>query len=83
MLREIGAGRLRGDALDRAARELLGVQASDWAFLDYTRQAGDYPLERALAHSLGVFEAIESGGEIEPAVRNLAPDLSTAPLLEP
>ncbi|MCO5327319.1 MAG: DUF1957 domain-containing protein [Solirubrobacterales bacterium] len=83
VLREIGAGRLRGDALDRAARELLGVQASDWAFLDYTRQAGDYPLERALAHSLGVFEAIESGGEIEPAVRNLAPDLSTAPLLEP
>lgn len=83
VLREIGAGKLRGDALRRAARELLAVQSSDWAFLDYTRQAGDYPLERALAHSLAAFEAIESDGEIEPGLRNLAPDLSTAPLLEP
>ena len=32
---------------ERAARELLAVQASDWAFLDCRRQAGDYPSERA------------------------------------
>ncbi len=83
VLREVGAGRLRGAALPRAARELLAVQASDWAFLDYTRQAGDYPLERVLDHSRALFEAIESGGEAEPALRNLAPDLSTSPLLEP
>ena len=83
VLREVGAGRLHGAALPRAARELLAVQASDWAFLDYTRQAGDYPLERAIDHSRALFEAIESGGEAEPALRNLAPDLSTSPLLEP
>lgn len=83
VLREVGAGRLHGDSLPRAARELLAVQASDWAFLDYTRQAGDYPLERALDHSRALFDAIESGGEAEPKLRNLAPDLSTSPLLEP
>ncbi len=83
VLREIGAGRLRGPALLRAARELLAVQSSDWAFLDYTRQAGDYPLERAVTHSRALFEAIESGDEADPALRNLAPDLSTSPLLEP
>lgn len=83
VLREVGAGRLRGPALARAARELLAVQSSDWAFLDYTRQAGDYPLERAIAHSRALFEAIESGERTDPALRNLAPDLSTSPLLEP
>ena len=36
------AGTLSDDALERAARELLAAQASDWAFLDYRRQAGDY-----------------------------------------
>ena len=83
VLREIDRGRLRGDALLRAARELLAVQSSDWAFLDYTRQAGDYPLGRAIDHSRAVFEAIDSTGGVEPAMRNLAPDLSPAPLLEP
>ncbi len=29
-------------AAERAARELLAVQASDWAFLDRRGQAGDY-----------------------------------------
>lgn len=83
VLREIGAGRLRGPGLLRAARELLAVQSSDWAFLDYTRQAGDYPFERALAHSEALFEAIESADGADPALRNLAPDLSPSPLLEP
>lgn len=83
VLREVGSGRLRGPGLLRAARELLAVQASDWAFLDYTRQAGDYPLERALAHSRELFEVIESSDEADPAMRSLAPDLSPSPLLEP
>ena len=35
-----------GRAAERAARELLALQASDWAFLDSRRQAGDYPWQR-------------------------------------
>ena len=83
VLRELASGRLRGEALDRAARELLAVQASDWAFLDYRRQAGDYPYQRVLDHSRALFESIESGKDTEPTLRNLAPDLRPAPLLEP
>jgi 1,4-alpha-glucan branching enzyme len=83
VLREIAAGRLRGRALRRAARELLATQASDWAFLDYRRQAGDYPFRRMVDHSRALFESIDSGEEVEPGMRNLAPDLSPAPLLEP
>ena len=45
---------------ERAARELIALQSSDWAFLDYGRQAGDYPFQRALGHSRALFEAIES-----------------------
>jgi 1,4-alpha-glucan branching enzyme len=82
-LRAIADGRLTGDALLRAARELLGAQASDWAFLDYTRQAGDYPYERSLGHSRAVYEAIDSPARQAPGLRNLAPDLSPSPLLEP
>ena len=83
VLREIASGRLRGDALLRAARELLAVQASDWAFLDYGRQAGDYPFGRLLGHSRALFEVLDSPDTAEPTLRNLAPDLSPAPLLEP
>ncbi len=83
ILREVGAGRLRGAALERAARELLAVQASDWAFLDYRKQAGDYPYSRVLSHSQALFEAINSPAGAEPAMRNLAPDLALAPLQEP
>lgn len=82
-LRAAASGRLRADALMRASRELLAAQSSDWAFLDSTRQAGDYPYERALLHSRALYEAIERPAEPSPALRNLAPDLSPAPLLEP
>jgi len=83
LLREIASGRLRGDGLERAARELMALQASDWAFLDYGRQAGDYPLGRVLGHSRALFEVIDSGPEGQVAMRGLAPDMSPAPLLEP
>ena len=76
-------GASAGPALVRAARELLAVQSSDWAFLDYRLQAGDYPFRRALDHSRALFESIDSGAGTVPAMRNLAPDLSSAPLLEP
>ena len=80
-----GAGRAHVDAAAaaRAARELLALQSSDWAFMDHRGQAGDYPYNRATAHAEALLEAIHSGGAVDPRVRNLAPDLSLAPLLEP
>jgi 1,4-alpha-glucan branching enzyme len=77
------AGGLRGPALERAARELLAAQASDWAFLDQRKQAGDYAYQRATDHSRALLEAIDSGRATEARLRSLAPDLSIAPLLEP
>ncbi len=85
LLRALGAG-LRGDAVLRAARELLAAQASDWAFLDGRRQAGDYAYRRATDHAeamLEAIEAIDSELDTDPRMRSLAPDLSIAPLLEP
>jgi 1,4-alpha-glucan branching enzyme len=83
ILREVGAGRLCGPALARATRELLALQSSDWAFLDYGKRTGDYPYQRAIGHSRALFEAIECGRSTEPTLRSLAPDLTLAPLLEP
>jgi 1,4-alpha-glucan branching enzyme len=76
-------GGLRGPAALRAARELLAVQSSDWAFLDQRRQAGDYPYVRATDHAEAALEAIDSPASTDPRMRSLAPDLSLAPLLEP
>jgi 1,4-alpha-glucan branching enzyme len=68
---------------DRALRELLALQSSDWAFLETRALAGDYARERAAAH-LAALEATLAGGEegVE-AVRNLAPHLCRAAFLEP
>jgi 1,4-alpha-glucan branching enzyme len=77
------SGGLRGERLERAARELLAAQASDWAFLDQRKQAGDYAYRRATDHSQATLEAIDSGRATDPRMRSLAPDLSIAPLLEP
>jgi 1,4-alpha-glucan branching enzyme len=77
------SGGLRGDRLARAARELLAAQASDWAFLDQRKQAGDYAYQRATDHSRAMLEAIDSDPATDPRLRSLAPDLSLAPLLEP
>jgi 1,4-alpha-glucan branching enzyme len=82
LLRAVSAG-LRGDALSRAARELLAAQASDWAFLDQRKQAGDYAYQRATDHSRAMLEAIDCDRPTDPRMRSLAPDLSLAPLLEP
>ena len=41
---------------DRALRELLALQSSDWAFLTTHASAGPYPGERASAHE-SAFEA--------------------------
>lgn len=77
------SGGLRGECLERAARELLAAQASDWAFLDQRKQAGDYAYQRATDHSRAMLEAIDCDRATDPRMRSLAPDLSIAPLLEP
>ncbi len=82
LLRALGGG-LRGDAARRAARELLAVQSSDWAFIDKRGQAGDYGYQRATAHSQEALEAIDSPAIADPRMRALAPDLSLSPLLQP
>ena len=55
----------------RALRELLALQSSDWAFLAYRQTAGDYPRERFGGH----LAALERAGELDSALRNLAPYL--------
>jgi 1,4-alpha-glucan branching enzyme len=82
LLRALSSG-LRGPAAQRAARELLAVQASDWAFLDRRGEAGDYAFQRATDHAEAALEAIDSRSSIDPRMRSLAPDLSISPLLAP
>jgi len=83
LLRGLGMG-VEGPAAMRATRELLALQASDWAFLDRRGQAGDYPYQRATGHAEALLEAINSASNPPDArLRNLAPDLSLSPLLEP
>jgi 1,4-alpha-glucan branching enzyme len=94
LVNALGAGELTERAAERAARELLALQASDWAFLDRREQAGEYPFQRSTDHARALLEAIHSGAhgpasgaeradDLDPRMRNLAPDLSLAPLLEP
>jgi 1,4-alpha-glucan branching enzyme len=95
LVRAVGGGELSPGSAERAARELLALQASDWAFLDRREQAGDYPFQRSTGHARALLEAIHSGRNRptqgraadadgpDPHMRNLAPDLSLAPLLEP
>jgi 1,4-alpha-glucan branching enzyme len=81
LLRAVSEG-VREPAAARAARELLAAQASDWAFLDQRKQAGDYAYLRATGHAEAMLNAIDSRG-IDPRMRSLAPDLNLSPLLEP
>jgi 1,4-alpha-glucan branching enzyme len=83
LLRAIDENGITPAAAERAARELLAVQSSDWAFLDNRGQAGDYAFTRAVDHAHALLEAIESAGSPDPRMRNLAPDMSLAPLREP
>ncbi len=83
LLSALAGRRLSPAAAERAARELLALQASDWAFLDKRRQAGDYPFQRVTAHARAMLEAIHSADPPQARLRNLAPDLSLAPLLAP
>jgi 1,4-alpha-glucan branching enzyme len=73
-LRALALGRRPGA---RALRELMALQSSDWAFLATRELAGDYPRERAAAHARALAGALAAdGADLDPALRNLAPDLT-------
>jgi 1,4-alpha-glucan branching enzyme len=78
------ATRERGPALERAVRELLALQSSDWAFQVTHELAGEYPWERVHGHVRELDAALgaltDSGAVSEAAVRNLAPGVELAPL---
>ena len=57
---------------DRALRELLALQSSDWAFLISAGTAGDYPRERAEGHR-AAFEAALADPAMSRDLRHLAP----------
>jgi 1,4-alpha-glucan branching enzyme len=70
-----------GAAGTRALRELLALQASDWAFLTMREAAGPYARERHDGHLAALHAALAAGDDAP--VRNLAPRISHAPLLAP
>ncbi len=80
LARTARAAELRAVALghrpsERSLRELLALQSSDWAFLTTSGAAGGYPRERARAHAARFTEALLHPDELEPWLRNLAPEL--------
>ena len=101
LLAALAAGRLdgRSAAARRATRELLAIQASDWAFMASRGLAAEYARERVRNHSLAFREALSA---ISPSMtdsrpmnggrrnhrpgeylRGLAPGLELSPLLAP
>jgi 1,4-alpha-glucan branching enzyme len=76
-----------GPALERAARELLALQASDWPFQVTRELASEYPLERVRGHlaenDVSLKALADSTVVREPALRNLAPDLALSRLAAP
>ena len=74
----------RSPRLERAARELLALQSSDWAFQATREQAGSYPLERVQRHAAELHAALdEASPQPEAALRNLQPQLDLSPLVLP
>jgi 1,4-alpha-glucan branching enzyme len=74
-------------ALERAARELMALQSSDWAFQVTHELAADYPFRRVREHAGGLDAALEAVKDSAPVpdakLRNLAPELDLSPLLTP
>ena len=71
------------DVPDRALRELLALQSSDWAFLVAHATAGDYPGRRAAGHEAAFDAALAAPQAHAPELRNLAPHLARGALSEP
>jgi 1,4-alpha-glucan branching enzyme len=86
----IGARPDGSAAVARAARELLALQASDWAFMVSHGLAGEYPRERVRSHA-GAFEravaaaigGVRDSSAMSPALRGLAPVLRPTRFAEP
>ena len=74
-------------ALERAARELLAMQASDWPFMVTRDLAADYPTERMRLHGAALDAALaaltDSAAAPDPSLRGLAPHLDLSPLTTP
>jgi 1,4-alpha-glucan branching enzyme len=74
-------------ALERAARELLAMQASDWSFMVTRERAADYPAERMRRHGAALDAALsaltDSAAAPDPSLRGLAPHLDLSPLTTP
>ena len=68
---------------DRALRELLALQSSDWAFLTTSASAGPYPGERAAAHESAFEAALAAPDGYPERLRNLAPYLAREALSAP
>jgi 1,4-alpha-glucan branching enzyme len=81
------AGASAGPAFERAARELLAAQASDWPFQVTRELASEYPVERVrghlAAHDAALRALADSAAVPEPSLRNLAPDLALSSLVAP
>jgi 1,4-alpha-glucan branching enzyme len=59
----------------RALRELLALQASDWAFGMTHETAGPYPRQRADGHAADLERALADASGMSDLCRNLAPSL--------
>ena len=74
-------------AIERAARELLAMQASDWSFMVTRDLAADYPAERMRVHGAALDAALaaltDSAPVPDPSLRGLAPHLDLSPLTTP
>ena len=69
---------------DRALRELLALQSSDWAFLVDARDApAPYPARAGGGHEAAFDAALAAPDEHPPALRNLAPHLARDALAAP
>jgi 1,4-alpha-glucan branching enzyme len=77
-------GRGGAAALERAARELLALQSSDWAFQLTHELAADYPRRRVDGHAEGLDAALaalkHSGAVPDARLRHLAPEIDVSPL---
>jgi 1,4-alpha-glucan branching enzyme len=91
-MRDAADQRSGAGAAARAARELLAIQSSDWAFMVTRALAGDYPHRRLHDHVAAFEDALadldrptmqDSRPMSDPTLRGLAPALQALTLLEP
>ena len=76
---ELALASARKRPSERALREVLALQSSDWAFLVYRGLAADYPRQRASGHFGSLMQALDGqdgGPDLDPELRNLAPELN-------